>query len=70
MGSSLVAVTLTLGSFQLCLLAAFDRTNFFEPNECFFQKLQSSLEVYRAKVKFPDNPGHNILEFLNVLAQV
>ena len=36
----------------------------------FFQKIQSSLEVQRAKEKFSDNPGHNILEYCNILVQI
>ena len=31
--------------FQLWLLALFDKTNFFEPNNHFFQTLQSSLKM-------------------------
>ena len=44
--------------------------NIFEPNEYFFQKFSSSLEVQRAKRKFSDNPGHNILELYNILVQI
>ena len=43
-------------------MVVFDRTNFFDPNEHFFQTFESSFEVNRAKRKFPDNAGHNILE--------
>ena len=42
----------------------------FGPNEQFFQKFESSLEVQRAKRKFSDNRGHNILELYNVLVQI
>ena len=48
----------------------FDTINFFETNDNFFQKVQSSLEVWRAKRKFSDNLGDNILELNNVLAEV
>ena len=61
---------LTLKSFRLCLLVFFDRTSFSEPNELFFRKFESSLEVQRAKTKFSDNLGHNILEIYNILVQV
>ena len=47
----------------------FDRTNFFEPNERFLQKFESSLEVWRAKRKFSDNLGHNNLALYNVLME-
>ena len=57
-------------SFQLCLLVFFDRTNLSEPNEHFFQLFESSLEVLRAKIKFSDNHGHNILKLYNILTQV
>ena len=36
----------------------------------FSLKVQSSLEVLRAKRKFSDNPGSNIFNFYNVLVQV
>ena len=45
----------------------FDRTNFFEPNERFLQKFESSLEVWGAKRKFSDNLGYNNLALYNVL---
>ena len=61
---------LTLESFHHSLLVVFDRTNLFEPNEHFLQKFKSSLEVQRAKRKFSDNLGHNILELYNVLVQI
>ena len=48
----------------------FDRINFVETNENFFQKLQLSLEVQRAGRKFSDNLGHNILELCNVLVKI
>ena len=60
---------LTLESFHSHLFVVFGRTNFFKSSECFFQKLESSMEVQRAKRKFPDNHGHNILELHNVLIQ-
>ena len=47
-----------------------EKINFFETNERFFQKLESSLEMQRAKEKCSDNPGHGILELDNVLVQV
>ena len=59
----------TLETFQPCLLVVFDRTNLFEPNERFFQKLESSLGVNRVKKK-TDSPGHNGLKLYNVLAQL
>ena len=58
-----------LKAFIVTYWQFFDRTNFFESNEHFFQKLKSSLEVQRAKRKFSDNHGHNILELYNVLIQ-
>ena len=61
---------LTWRCFQLCLLVFFDRTSFSEPNTYFFQKFESSLEVQRAKRRFSDNPGHNILELYKILVQV
>ena len=61
---------LVLQSFQLCLLVCFDRTSFSVPNEHFFQKFESSLEVQRSKTEFSDNCGHNILELYNILVQV
>ena len=60
---------LALKAFQLFLLVFFDSSNIFERNEHFFQILKSSLEVYRAKRKFSDNLGHNILELYNILVQ-
>ena len=36
----------------------------------FFQNFESSLEVQRAKRKFSENLGHNILELCNVLVQI
>ena len=36
----------------------------------FFQKLESSVDVQRAKEKFSNNTGHNILELYNVLVKV
>ena len=33
-------------------------------------KSESSLEVWRAKIKFSDNLGHNIFELYNVLVQI
>ena len=36
----------------------------------FFQKFESPLEVKRAKRKFSDNLGHNILELYSVLVHV
>ena len=36
----------------------------------FFQKLESLVDVQRAKEKFSDNTGHNILELYNVLVKV
>ena len=61
---------LTLESFRCHLLVVFfDRTNLFEPNEHFFQKFESSLEVWRVKRKFSGNLVHNILELYNVLIQ-
>ena len=50
---------LTLESFHHHLLVVFDRTNFYESNEHFFQKLESFREVKRAK--------RNFLELYNVL---
>ena len=35
----------------------------------FFQKFESLLEVQRAKRKFSDDLGHNIVELYNVLIQ-
>ena len=61
---------LTLKSFHFCLLVVFDRSHLFEPNEHFFQKFESSLEVQRAKRKFLDNLGHNILELYDILVQI
>ena len=61
---------LTLESFHRYLLVVIDRTNFFEPNEQFFQKSESSLEVQRAKRKFSDNLEQNILELHNVSVQI
>ena len=62
---------LTLENFQLCLLVFFfDKTSFSETNEHFFQKFESSLELHRAKRKFSDNPGRNILELYNILVKV
>ena len=55
--------TLLIGSF-------FYKTNLFEPNEHFFQKYESSLEVYKAKIKFSENPYQNVLELYSVLVQV
>ena len=54
---------LLIGSF-------FDRINFLKTNEHFFMKSESSLEVWRAKIKFSDNLGHNIFELYNVLVQI
>ena len=36
----------------------------------FFQKFGSILEMQIAKEKFPDNSGHNISKFYNVLVKV
>ena len=44
------------------------KPTFFEPNEHFFQKLESSLKVLRVKEKLSDNLGH-VLELYNVLVQ-
>ena len=44
--------------------------SFFGSNDYLFQKLESLLQVYRAKEKSPHNPGHNTLELYNVLVQV
>ena len=49
-------------AFTITYYQFFDRTNFFEPNEHFFQKFELSLEVQGAKIKFSENLGHNILE--------
>ena len=57
---------LVLVSAKLVLLR--DRTNCFKPNEHFFQKAESSLDMMTQK--FWNNLGHNILEFYNFLAQV
>ena len=54
-------------AFTITYWYFFDRTNFFKPNEHFFQKFQSSLEVWRSKRKFSDNLAHNFLELYNVL---
>ena len=35
-----------------------------------FSRFESSLEVQRAKRKFLDNPGHNILELYSILVQI
>ena len=51
----------------MILVAFLNQMNVFESNECIFQKLESSLEVKRAKGKFSDNHRHNILEFDNAL---
>ena len=47
-----------------------DKAKIFEPNNRFFQKYDSSLEVQRAKGKFSDNSGQNILEPYNDLLQM
>ena len=60
--------TLTLKSFQLCLLAVFNRSDNFELNEHFCQKFESSMEVQ--KIKFSDSPGHSILELYNTLVKI
>ena len=60
---------MTLESFQLCLLVAFDRSNLSEPSDHIFQKVDSSLEVKIAKEKFSGNPGHRILEIYNEVKQ-
>ena len=61
--------TLTLKSFTVTYWWFFDRTNLFKSKERLFQQLKSSLEVQRAKRKFSDNHGHNILGLDNVLIQ-
>ena len=61
---------MTLESFHRKLLVVFDRSNFFEPNEHWFQKIESSLEVYRAKKKFSDNLSYNILQLYNALVHI
>ena len=43
---------------------------FFAKLVPFFQKLESLLEIQRAKEKFSDNLGHNILEIYDFLAHV
>ena len=48
----------------------FGRNNILEPNEHFFQKSKSSLEVQRTKKLFSDNPRHKILEHYSVFIQV
>ena len=48
----------------------FDKINLAELNEHFFERLESSLDIQRAKEKSSGNPGHDILEFCNVLVQV
>ena len=58
---------MTLKAFNSADWCFLDRTSFSEPHEHFFQKFESSLEVQRAKRKFSDNPGHNILELYNTL---
>ena len=42
----------------------------FEPNEHFSEKIEQSLEMKRAKRKFSENSGHDILELYNVLIHV
>ena len=49
-------------AFPATYWQSFDRTKFFEANKNFSQKFESSLEVLRAKRKFSDNLGHNILK--------
>ena len=44
----------------------FDRSNFFEPK----RKLETLLEVQKARETFSGNLGHNILELYNDLVQV
>ena len=61
---------LTLKTFNFAYWQLFDRSNIFRPNEHFSQNFESSLEVQRAKRKFSDNTGHNILELYNILVQI
>ena len=58
--------TLTLKDFTVTYRWFFYRTN-LNRMRVSFQNLESSLEVQRAKRKFSDNYGHNILEHGNVL---
>ena len=55
-------------AFTVSYWQFFDETNFFEPNEHFFQKFGSSLEVQRGK-KNSNNLGQNCLELYNALKQ-
>ena len=56
----IVGQDLIFESFQHWLF--FDRINFFEPDECFFQKLESLWKGADQKKNFS---GHNILELYN-----
>ena len=56
--------------FNFAYSQFFDRSNIFQLNEHFFLKLESSLEVCRAKRKFSGNPGHDILGLYNILVQI
>ena len=62
---------LILESFHILVLVGFfDKINLAELNEHFFERLESSLDIQRAKEKSSGNPGHDILELCNVLVQV
>ena len=63
-------LNLTLKSFKFFYWWFFNKSYISESNKNFFQKFQSSLEVKRAKRKFSDNPGHNILELYNILVLI
>ena len=58
----IVGQDLIFESFQLCLLFFFDIINFFEPDECFFQKLES---LWKGADQMKNFSGHNILELYN-----
>ena len=64
---SIYSKTLLQKAFIVTLSQFYDRTNFFESDERFFQNFESSLELQRAIRKLPDIHGLNILELYNVL---
>ena len=54
-------------AFIVTFWQLFDRNNFFESNERFFQKLKSSFEVQRGNRRLSEYHDDTILEVYNVL---
>ena len=68
--------SLTLKSFEICLLEAFNSTYWWFLKEITslsqmhaFSGTLIILRYVHKKSRSPDNPGHRILEFFNILVQ-